>query len=134
MKGSDKVKTYIIENGNIFETDYMGNKKECIGVATEVFKQIENGLKEAVEKAETLKLERDKYYELGIEKGYIEKPKTTEELTKEFQEQQNKILEVLQNMNDKLIKTTERLEVLENGHKQSSELANDPKGSAKNKN
>lgn len=128
------MKTYIIENGNIFETDYMGNKKECIGVATEVFKQIENGLKEAVEKAETLKLERDKYYELGIEKGYIEKPKTTEELTKEFQEQQNKILEVLQNMNDKLIKTTERLEVLENGHKQSSELANDPKGSAKNKN
>lgn len=128
------MKTCIIENGNIFETDYMGNKKECIGVATEVFKQIENGLKEAVEKAETLKLERDKYYELGIEKGYIEKPKTTEELTKEFQEQQNKILEVLQNMNDKLNKTTERLEVLENGHKQGSELANDPKGSAKNKN
>ena len=109
------MKTCIIENGNIFETDYMGNKKECIGVATEVFKQIENGLKEAVEKAETLKLERDKYYDLGIEKGYIEKPKTTEELTKEFQEQQSKILEVLQNMNDKLNKTTERLEVLENG-------------------
>lgn len=129
-----RLKTCIIENGNIFETDYMGNKKECIGVATDVFKAIENGLKEAVEKAETLKNERDEYYELGIKNGYIQKPKTPEEIAKEYQDQQKQILEVLQSMSEKLNKTTERLEVLENGHKQSVELVNDPKGNTKNKN
>lgn len=122
-----EVKTVIIENSNIFESDYMGQKKECIGVTADIFNKISNGLKEAVEKAEQLQSERDKYYNLGIENGYIKKPKTQEEMYSEFAENQNKIMSALENFN-------KRLEDLENGHKQSIELVDNSKGNTKKQN
>ncbi len=118
------VRTIIIENGNIYETDYMGQKKECLGVTADVFNQINNGLKEAVEKAEQLQKERDEYYKLGVDNGYIKKPKTQEEIYSEFVDNQNKIMNALENFN-------KRLEVLEDGHKQSVELVDNTKGNTK---
>lgn len=118
------IKTVIIENGNIFESDYMGQKKDCIGVTADVFNQINNGLKEAVEKAEQLQKERNDYYNLGVEKGYIKKPKTQEEMYSEFIENQNKIMNALDNFN-------KRLEVVENGHKQSVTVVDNSKGNTK---
>lgn len=101
-----------IENGNIYQYEY--NNKNLIGVTTEVFNEVKDGLDKALTRNEQLAKEKEEYYNLLIEHGIIAKPKSVEEIVKETQEQQSKIMQTLGDVTAVLQKLSDRMEVVEN--------------------
>lgn len=95
----------IIENGNIFKLEL--GQKECIGVTAAAFKELENDLIAAIEKAENYKQESENYKKELIKHGLITVPKTAEEI-------QMEILQGLNNLSGIVVDIKSRLEVLEN--------------------
>lgn len=101
-----------IENGNIYQYEY--NDKTLVGVTTEVFNEVKNGLDKALNRNEQLAKEKEEYYNLLVEHGIIVKPKSVEEIIKETQEQQVKIMQTLGDVTNVLQKLNNRMEVVEN--------------------
>lgn len=66
----------LMENGEIFSTDLMGNRN-LVGVTIDRYNVLEKTAKEAIDKAE-------KYYNRLVELGDIVKPKTQEEIIQEL--------------------------------------------------
>ena len=88
----------LIEGNNIFKLEF-GNK-ECIGVTSSAYKELEANFEEAIIKAE-------EYKQKLIEHGLIEVPKTPEQIQKE-------ILEGLGKLTNFVTMLDKRLEALEN--------------------
>lgn len=101
-----------IENGNIYQYDY--NNKTLVGVTTETFNEVKNGLDKALTRNDELAKEKEEYYNLLIEHGIIAKPKSVEELVKETQDQQTKIMSTLEDVTNVLQRLSSRMEVVEN--------------------
>ena len=101
-----------IENNNIYKIEY-GNKT-CIGVTADAYTQLKDSAEKALIRNEELAKEKDKYYQMLIEHGIIKKPKTTEEILKETQDQQANIINTLNSLTTVLEKLNNRMEVVEN--------------------
>lgn len=95
----------LIENNNIFKLEY--GQKECIGVTAAAYKELENDLITALEKAENYKQLSEEYKQKLIDNGLITVPKTAEEI-------QMEILQGLNNLSSVVVDIKGRLEVLEN--------------------
>lgn len=95
----------LIENNNIFKLEY--GQKECIGVTASAYKELENDLIIALEKAENYKQLSEEYKQKLIDNGLITVPKTAEEI-------QMEILQGLNNLSSVVVDIKGRLEVLEN--------------------
>lgn len=104
--------TCSIENNNIYKIEY-GNKT-CIGVTADAYTQLKESAEKALIRNDELAKEKDKYYQMLIEHGIITKPKTTEELLKETQDQQANIMKTLNSLTSVLEKLNSRMEVVEN--------------------
>lgn len=102
----------IIENGNIYQVDY-GNKT-LIGVTEAAFNEVKNGLNTALNRNEELAKEKENYYQMLVDHGLIQKPKTPEELILETQQQQAEIVKTLNNLSLTLNKLNNRMEAIEN--------------------
>lgn len=109
----------IDDNGNIYKIEY--GQRTVVGVTAEVFTELKSNAERALNRNEELAKEKDNYYNMLIEHGIIQKPKTIEDriidLEKnniEITQINNKILSALENINLTLNKNHERLEVLEN--------------------
>lgn len=89
--------TRVISGNDILELN--GDQQVIIGHTLEYCLNLEETLKEAIEKAET-------YYNRLIELGDIKKPKTTEDLMEEQKEVNQNLLSIIQ----KLSKKIDRLE------------------------
>lgn len=88
----------LVEGNNIFKLEY--GTKECIGVTSSAYKELEASFEEAIIKAE-------EYKNKLIEHGLIEVPKTPEQVQKE-------ILEGLGKLTTFVSALDKRLEALEN--------------------
>ena len=94
-----------IENNNIFKSEY--GQKECIGVTAAAYKELENDLITALEKAENYKQLSEEYKQKLIDNGLMTVPKTAEEIQMEILQGLNNLTGVVNNLG-------KRLEVLEN--------------------
>lgn len=104
--------TCSIENNNIYKIEY-GNKV-CIGVTSDVYVQLKESAEKALARNEELANDKEKYYQMLIDNGIIKKPKSTEEILKETQDQQENILKTLGNLTSVLERLNNRMEVVEN--------------------
>ncbi len=95
----------LVENNNIFKLEY--GQKECIGVTAAAYKELENDLITALEKAENYKKLSEEYKQKLIDNGLITVPKTAEEIQMEILQGLNNLTGVVNNLG-------KRLEVLEN--------------------
>lgn len=95
----------LIENNNIFKLEY--GQKECIGVTATAYKELENDLIIALEKAENYKQLSEEYKQKLIDNGLMTVPKTAEEIQMEILQGLNNLTGVVNNLG-------KRLEVLEN--------------------
>lgn len=95
----------LIENNNIFKLEY--GQKECIGVTAAAYKELENDLITALEKAENYKQLSEEYKQKLIDNGLMTVPKTAEEIQMEILQGLNNLTGVVNNLG-------KRLEVLEN--------------------
>lgn len=105
--------TCVIENGNIYKLEF--GQKNCIGVTAEVYTTLKNSTEKALDRNEELAKEKDKYYEMLVEHGIIQRPKTPEDYIKEFQKEQSKIVDVLGELSKTVKSINTRLEEVENG-------------------
>ena len=113
--------TCIVENGNIYKLEF--GQKICIGVTAEIFTDLKNSAEKALTRNEELATEKDKYYSMLIEHGIIQKPKTTEDKILEIENSQQQIIKLLESLNNNMVNTTKRLEVLEDGYKKFDEYS-----------
>lgn len=101
----------IDDNGNIYKVEY--GQRTVIGVSAEIFTNLKSNAEKALNRNEELAQEKDKYYNMLVEHGIIQKPKSAEDRIAELEQVNNKILTVLENINLTLNKNQKRLEVLE---------------------
>lgn len=111
MRVDSQAITCIVENGNIFKLEY--GQKNCIGVTADIYNELKNSAEKALTRNEELAKEKDKYYQMLVDNGIIKKPKTTEELIQETQNQQKTIMETLNKLTNVLDKLNGRMEVVE---------------------
>lgn len=104
--------TGIIENGNIYKIEYA--QKTVIGVTADVYTQLKDNAEKALNRNEELAQEKDKYYNMLIEHGIIQKPKSTEDRILDLEKTNNQILNILEKINSTLDSNIRRMEVLEN--------------------
>lgn len=109
----------IDDNGNIYKIEY--GQRTVVGVTAEVFTELKSNAERALNRNEELAKEKDNYYNMLIEHGIIQRPKTIEDRIIDLEKNNieitkinNKILSALENINLTLNNNKERLEVLEN--------------------
>lgn len=108
----------IDDNGNIYKVEY--GQRTVIGVSAEIFTNLKSNAEKALNRNEELAQEKDKYYNMLVEHGIIQKPKSAEDRITELENSNKnilltneKILSALENINLTLNKNQKRLEVLE---------------------
>lgn len=99
-----------------------GTEYVLIGHTLKWCSELEAAFNEAVAIAENHKKEKDEYYNLGIEKGYIIPKKTTEDILAEQTQINNKLLEAIMALQGKIDKLENKVpekiderEVVDNG-------------------
>lgn len=96
--------TCYVENGGIFQTDYIGNKIGQLGVTNETYSALNS-------KYIDLKNICDTYYNKLVDAGIIEKEKTPEEIIKEQSELMNQMLLQMKDMQSEINQLKEKKDV-----------------------
>lgn len=96
--------TCYVENGGIFQTDYIGNKIGQLGVTNETYSALNS-------KYIDLKKICDTYYNKLVDAGIIEKEKTPEEIIKEQSELMNQMLLQMKDMQNEINQLKEKKDV-----------------------
>ena len=78
----------VIDGGNIFLTDYFGNRQQLIGKTSSAYAELEATTQE--------------YYDKLVELGIITPPKTQEELMGEMQSAMSDMAAVIKNLTDQV--------------------------------
>lgn len=78
----------VIDNGDIFQTDYFGNRQQLIGKTSSAYAELEATTQE--------------YYDKLVELGVITPPKTQEELMGEMQSAMSDMAAVIKNLTDQV--------------------------------
>lgn len=102
----------IDDNGNIYKVEY--GQRTVVGVTAEIFTNLKTSAEKALNRNEELANEKDKYYNMLIEHGIIQKPKSTEDRILDLEKTNNQILNILEKINSTLDSNNRRMEVLEN--------------------
>ena len=74
----------VIDNGDIFQTDYFGNRQQLIGKTSSAYAELEATTQE--------------YYDKLVELGVITPPKTQEELMGEMQSAMSDMAEIIKGL------------------------------------
>ena len=77
----------VIDNGDIFQTDYFGNRQQLIGKTSSAYAELETTTQQ--------------YYDKLVELGVITPPKTQEQLMSEMQSAMSDMAEVI-NLSDQV--------------------------------
>lgn len=78
----------VIDNGDIFQTDYFGNRQQLIGKTASAYAELEATTQQ--------------YYDKLVELGIITPPKTQEELMGEMQSAMSDMAAVIKNLTDQV--------------------------------
>lgn len=78
----------VIDNGDIFQVDYFGNRQQLIGKTTSAYAELEATTQE--------------YYDKLVELGVITPPKTQEQLMSEMQSAMSDMAEVIKGLSDQV--------------------------------
>ena len=78
----------VIDNGDIFQTDYFGNRQQLIGKTAAAYEELESTTQQ--------------YYDKLVELGVITPPKTQEQLMGEMQSAMSDMAEVIKNLTDQV--------------------------------
>ena len=74
----------VIDNGDIFQADYFGNRQQIIGKTTAAYEELESTTQQ--------------YYDKLVELGVITPPKTQEQLMSEMQSAMSDMAEVIKGL------------------------------------
>ena len=83
----------VIDNGDIFQTDYFGNRQQLIGKTSSAYAELEATTQE--------------YYDKLIELGVITPPKTQEQLMSEMQSAMSDMAEIIKGLSAQVKELTE---------------------------
>ena len=78
----------VIDNGDIFQTDYFGNRQQLIGKTSSAYAELEATTQQ--------------YYDKLVELGVITPPKTQEQLMSEMQSAMSDMAEVIKGLSDQV--------------------------------
>lgn len=99
---ANKFMATVNEKGEIFSVDVSSGNQQCIGVTAAEYQKMKEaalfgeGQLEVLFKEKTeLEKERDKYFNMLVEAGILQKPKSQEEINKELMKENAEIKEQL---------------------------------------
>ena len=83
----------VIDNGDIFQTDYFGNRQQLIGKTAAAYAELEGTTQQ--------------YYDKLVELGVITPPKTQEQLMSEMQSAMSNMAEIIKGLSAQVKELTE---------------------------